>query len=79
MTKTMNHANCPHPATSAARAKCRKAHRAADAEVNAAREAIVRSYYDNTADADEVLYALMRIDPDLDYDLDIEEIVARAR
>jgi hypothetical protein len=80
MTSTP-HTSCTHPATKAGRAACRKARAANEArevEVTALRGAIVQSYYDNTAEAEEIISALRAIDPDLDYDLDIEEIVSRA-
>ncbi len=79
MTKTMNHTACTHPATKAGRAACRKARAKHEAEVATLRQAIIDSYYGaGEAEGEEVIYALQAIDPDLDYDLDIEEIVARA-
>jgi hypothetical protein len=77
---TTSHRNCTHPATKAGRAKCRK-DRAARAEVIANEIAALRaSYFDNTADAEEIIYALHAIDPALtqgyyDGTLDIEEII----
>jgi hypothetical protein len=63
MTTTMNHSNCAHPATKAARAKCRK-DRAAHAEGIASEiAALVASYFDNSADGEEIIYALHAIDP----------------
>jgi len=83
MTMT-SHTDCPHPATKAARAKCRKVRAAHEAEVASLREAIIRSYYDNTADVEDIIAGLRAIDPDLtegyyDGDLDIEDIIARAK
>jgi hypothetical protein len=78
---TTSHRNCTHPATKAGRAKCRR-DRAAQAEVTANEVAALRaSYYDNTADGEEIIYALRNIDPTLtegyyDGSLDIEEIIA---
>jgi hypothetical protein len=83
MTKTMNHTNCTHPATKAGRAKCRRDAAKAAAEYRATLTALVDSYYDNTADIEEVIAGLHRLNPELtkhyyDETLDAEEVIARA-
>lgn len=83
MTSTP-HTDCPHPATKAARTACRKARAARAASRAAEVNALVASYYDNSGDAEEIIFALGAIDPALikgyyDNSLDIEEIIANAR
>lgn len=84
MTSTMNHSHCPHPATKAARAKCRKARASRDAQV-AAEVASLITAYDKGADLDEVIHDLALLVPAVadayygDTDLEVEEIIALAR
>jgi hypothetical protein len=82
--KTTAHANCSHAATKADRAKCRRQKAAYAASNRAAVCDLVASYYGNTADAEEIIFALHEIDPSLtvgyfDNTLDVEEIIANAR
>lgn len=84
MTKTMNHTNCTHPATKAGRAACRRAQAARDIAIANEIAALVASYYDNSADIEDIMAGLNRIDPELtaDYyhgDAEVEEIIARIR
>lgn len=81
MTKTMNHTECDHPATKAARAKCRKirADRAAayTAAYTAAVKEIKEGYYSNTLDNDELIGMIYAIAPHLmDPDTDLDGIIA---
>lgn len=81
MTSTP-HTSCTHPATSSARAKCRKIRAAHEAEVNAQVAALKNEYYsDLERDAEEIIADLRAINPALiegyyDNTLDIEEIMA---
>lgn len=82
MTASQSHANCQHPATKSARAKCRAARKAAETDRSAAITAIVATYYDNTGDTEEIMAALHQIDPSLtagyyDCSEDVEEIISR--
>lgn len=54
MTKTRSHANCDHPATKAGRAKCRKARALVAQGFIAELDALIHSYYDNSASAEEI-------------------------
>lgn len=74
MTKTMNHTDCPHPATKAARAKCRKLRASHEAADRAGREAIIRAYHDG-AELDEIFGMMAQQGIYIDPDLDIEEIL----
>jgi hypothetical protein len=83
-----SHRDCTHPATKAGRALCRKITEqiAKNNELitTSRREALVRSYYDNTGDAEEIIAGLHAIDPELTEayyhgDATIEEIIASAR
>lgn len=83
MTSTP-HTSCTHPATKAARATCRKARAALAATIAREVEALVASYYDCTADAEDIMGGLNRLDPRItegyyNGDLDIETIIASAR
>jgi len=84
MTKTMNHTDCTHPATKAARAKCRK-DRAAHALALATQvDELITSYYDGSGDAEEIAMSLAHIFPEVhkayyDLSLDMEEVIALAR
>lgn len=75
MTKTMNHSNCDHPATKAARAACRKARRAQEASQIDAREEIRAAYFAGV-DIDMLLGMIAMAGIDVDEDADIEEIIA---
>jgi hypothetical protein len=80
MTKTMNHSNCPHPATKAARAKCRKAHAAAQATQVESLAGLVASYHEG-ADIEEIAGAACRLAPHAadgyyNNSLDAEEFIA---
>jgi predicted HAD superfamily Cof-like phosphohydrolase len=83
MTSTP-HTSCTHPATSSARAKCRKG-RAAHALALATQvDELITSYYDGTGDAEEIAMSLAHIFPQVheayyDLSLDIEEVIALAR
>jgi hypothetical protein len=83
MTKTMNHTNCAHPATKAARAKCRKVRAAQDAAHAAEVAALVESYFHGDGDPEEIIYGLCALLPEVKAayygtDADIEELVAIA-
>lgn len=54
MTSTP-HTNCSHPATKAARAKCRKERAVAQGSNRALLEATLISYYDNSGDIEEIM------------------------
>ncbi|QEQ93668.1 hypothetical protein SEA_ZUKO_90 [Streptomyces phage Zuko] len=82
MTKNTSHADCFHPATKAARAKCRAAKKANREELSQTLSEIFASYYDNTGEADEIMYGLGRIFGHdaigINEDISLDEIVARA-
>lgn len=82
MTKNTSHANCFHPATKSERAKCRKIKAAATARAEASIAEIFASYYDNTGDGEEIMYALGAIfghdEIGINEDIELDEIVARA-
>ena len=61
----MNHSNCDHPATKAGRAACRKARAAQAIALRVEAHNLIDSYYNNTADFDEIIYALIAIFPEL--------------
>lgn len=80
MTTNTSHANCQHPATKSERAKCRAKRKAAETDRAARIKAIVRSYYDCSADVEDIMAALHDIDPSLvatyyDNSEDVEEIM----
>jgi len=82
MTKTMNHTDCHHPATKAARAKCRR-DRAKAATETAIALADIKARYFAGDDGEELIYALRAIDPALtigyyDGTMTIEEIIFAA-
>jgi hypothetical protein len=77
---TTPHTSCTHPATKAARAKCRKLRTAAEAHEGTILAEIVASYYAG-ADLEGIAGAVSRIRPDLaqgyyDETLDAEEFIA---
>lgn len=75
MTTTMNHTNCAHPATKAARAACRKI-RAQGIKVRAAAiESIIAAYHEGV-DTEEILGMMVEARIPADPNLDIEEIIA---
>lgn len=75
MTKNMNHAECQHPTTKAARAKCRAMHKQIEAHsVEIRRE--IRDAYFAGAEADEILGMLAQAGIPADPDMDLEYIVA---
>lgn len=94
MIMAISHTNCAHPATKAARAKCRKeAAKAPEVAPQAPAELtldqVVKGYYDNSLEAEEFaahLLGLQRKHPALkplvdgyyDNSLDLEEIAAQA-
>lgn len=83
MTKTMNHSHCPHPATKAARAACRKERAARATALRVEVAGIIDSYYDG-ADWDSVIYPLMNIFPEVraayfDTDDEPDELIGLAR
>lgn len=83
MTKTMNHANCPHLATKAARTACRKARAAQAASLTTEVDALIASYYDGSGDAEEIACALANRLPEVHTayhtdGLDIDEVIAIA-
>jgi hypothetical protein len=82
MTKNTSHADCFHPATKAARAKCRAAKKANAARLAQSLSEIFASYYDNTGDGEEIMYALGSIFGHdaigINEDIELDEIVARA-
>lgn len=56
-----SHTNCIHPATSTARAKCRKDRAIATAAHRDELDTIIATYYDNSVDAEDIannLYTL---------------------
>lgn len=67
----MTHTNCTHPATKAARAKCRRERATRDAADRAGRLEIVQAYHDG-AELEEIFGMMAQqgiyIDPDLDAD-----------
>lgn len=75
MTKTMNHTDCTHPATKAARAKCRK-DRAAKATRDAIARDAIRGCYHAGIDAEELLGMIAQLGIEVDPDADLEEIIA---
>jgi 2-phospho-L-lactate guanylyltransferase (CobY/MobA/RfbA family) len=75
MTKTMNHTNCAHPATKAARRTCRELRRSAAYSDSAARDEI-RAAYEAGVDAAIILGMIYAIGLDIDDDADLEEIIA---
>jgi hypothetical protein len=84
MKTNTNHSDCLHPATKTARAKCRAARKARATETATKIAALVASYYDNSADADEIIFGLGAIDSALiegyyDNTKDVEEIIAAVR
>lgn len=74
----INHTNCPHSATKAARAKCRKAHTEAPAQPTI--ESLVAIYYDGTGDLEEIAAGLAMLGVDTtgyyNNDLTAEEFIA---
>lgn len=83
MTST-SHTDCPHPATKAARALCRKI-RASQVRARAMEAAsLIDSYYDNTGDFEEIICTLMSILPQelttayFESDADADELIALA-
>lgn len=81
MTTTMNHRDCDHPATKAARARCRKDRAIAAADRTARLTALRDSYYRGDADLEAIAGAVSMIDPLLaqgyySNDLDAEEFIA---
>lgn len=76
MTKTMTHTECTHPATKAGRAACRRARKAQEASQAHEVQALRASYYDGTADAEEIIGSLRALGIDFDEDADLEEIIA---
>jgi len=78
------HASCSHPATKAARAKCRKNRAARAAELATQVDELITSYYDGSGDAEEIAMTLAGIFPEVhkayyDLSLDMEEVIALAR
>lgn len=83
MTTTMNHSNCAHEATKAARTKCRRERALAISSRADAIAAIIARYHAGD-DAEELIYALREIDETLtigyyDNTMEIEEIIFAAR
>jgi pyrrolidone-carboxylate peptidase len=75
MTKNMNHAECQHPTTKAARAKCRAMHKQIEAhDVETRRE--IRDAYFAGVEAEELLGMMAKAGIPADPDLDIEYIIA---
>lgn len=75
MTKTMNHSNCDHPATKAARAKCRKDRARIELAQGEAREEIRAAYFAGV-DLAMILGMIAQAGIMIDEDADIEEIIA---
>jgi len=82
MTTNTSHANCLHPATKSARAKCRAVKKANRESLSSSVSEILESYYNNTGDGEEIMYALGKIFGHdaigINEDIDLDEIVARA-
>jgi hypothetical protein len=81
--KTTAHANCSHAATKADRAKCRRQKAAYAASVRETLTEIIASYYGCSAEVEEIMGALHKIDPALtasyyDNTGEVEEIIAAA-
>lgn len=77
---TTSHRDCTHPATKAARAKCRKM-RAQEANEL---KAVIEGYYDNSLDAEEIGAALITLCPEaadafFSRGLPIDEVIAIAK
>jgi len=68
------HANCTHPATKAARAKCRAARKAAEITERENRAEIIQAYYDG-AELDEIFGMMAQRGIYIDPDKDIDEIL----
>lgn len=80
---TTSHTNCPHPATKAARAKCRKESAARVDALQVEAGELIFSYYNGEGDFDTIISRLMEIFPEVrtayfDTDADPDELIALA-
>jgi hypothetical protein len=78
---TTSHRDCTHPATKAARAKCRKARAAAAAYRAEVLDSCRMAYLLEDADLEEIAGRVAQVDPELargyyDDSLDAEEFIA---
>jgi hypothetical protein len=83
MTKNTNqsHSHCFHDNTKSARAKCRAARKIEAAETADTIASLVASYYDNSAEVEDIMAGLHAIDHNLTVNfynntLDADEIIA---
>lgn len=72
----MNHSHCPHPATKAARALCRKMRASQEATLRLTKQSIRDAYYIDGAEVDDILGMISQAGLTFDYDADIEDIIA---
>lgn len=75
MTKNMNHAECQHPTTKAARAKCRAMHKQIETHDVETRAEIRAAYFEGV-ETEELLGMMAQAGIPADPDLDIEYIIA---
>lgn len=74
MTKTMNHRDCDHPATKAARATCRELRRSEALSRATLIQGIIDDYFANRP-ADELIGRILALGIELDPDATLEETV----